>query len=64
MCSFLTKRVFVVDSMGVGGKGRLQDAPQLLSNNPVDVTEGDLFDVVQLTADLVHSVILVHQDGI
>lgn len=50
--------------MGVGSEHGLQDAGQLLSDNPVDVTEGDVFDVEQLRADPVHHVVLMHQDAV
>lgn len=64
MCVFLTQRISTIDSIGVGSECRLQDAAQLVSNNSVDVTEGDVLDVEQLTADPVHRVVLVHQDGV
>ena len=59
-----TQRISAVDSIGVGGERGLQDATQLLSDDAVDVAEGDVFEVEQLTADLVHRVVLVHQDGV
>lgn len=60
----LTQRVPAVESVGIGGERRLQDAAQLLGHHPVDVGEGDVLDVEQLAADLVHRVVLVHQDGV
>lgn len=35
-----------------------------MSNNSVDVSEGDGFDVEQPTADPVDRVVLVHHDGV
>lgn len=64
MLASLTQRISAVDSVGVSGEYRLQHTAQLVSDNPVYVTEGDVFDVEQLTADPVHCVVLVHQDGI
>lgn len=63
-CVILTKRILSVGSVGVWSERRLQDAAQLVSNDLVDVAEGDLFDVQQLTADLVYYVILMHQNGV
>lgn len=60
----LTQRVSAVDSVGVSSEGGLQDAAQLVSDYPVDIAEGDVFDVEQLTADLVRRVVLMHQDGV
>lgn len=60
----LTHRISAVDTVGVSGECRLQDAAQLVSDDPVDVAEGDVFDFEQLTADPVHRVVLVHQDGV
>lgn len=50
--------------MGVSGERGLQDAAQLVGDDPVDVTERDVFDVKQPTADPVHRVVLVHQYGV
>lgn len=60
----LTQGISAVHSMGVSGECGLQDTAQLVSNNPVDITEGDVFDVEQLTANPVHCVVLVHHDGV
>lgn len=60
----LTQRISAVDSVGVGSERGLQDAAQLVSDHPVDITEGDVFDVEQLTADPVHCVVLMHQDSV
>lgn len=60
----LTQRISAVDSLGVSSEYRLQHTAQLVSNNPVNVTEGDVLDFEQMVADPVHGVILVHQDGI
>lgn len=60
----LTQWIPAVATVGVSRECRLQDAAQLLGNHPVDVTEGDVLDVQQLTADPVHRVVLVHQDGV
>lgn len=60
----LTQWISAVDSVGVSSECGLQDAAQLLSDDPVDIAEGDVLDVEQLTADPVHRVVLVHQDGV
>lgn len=60
----LTQWIPAVDSIGVRSERWLQDATQLLSNDPVDIFEGDVPDVEQLTTDPVHRVILMHQDGV
>lgn len=60
----LTQRISAADSVGVGGQCRLQDAAELMSDDLVDVAEGDVFDVEQLTADPVQGVVLMHQDGV
>lgn len=60
----LTERIPAVGAAGIGGERGLQNTTQLVSNDPVDVAEGDLLDLQQLTADLVHRVVLVHQDGV
>lgn len=60
----LTQRISAVDSVGVSSEGGLQDAAQLVSNNPVDIAKGDVLDVEQLAANPVYRVVLVHQDGV
>lgn len=60
----LTQRIPTVHSVGVGCERGLQNAAQLVSDDPVDVSERDGFDVQQLTADLVDDVVLVHKDGV
>lgn len=64
VCVCLTQRISAVESVGVSSERGLQDAAQLVSNDPVDVAEGDVLDVEQLAADPVHRVVLVHQDGV
>lgn len=60
----LTQRISAVDSVGVSSEYRLQHTAQLVSDDPVNVTERDVFYGEQLTTDPVHCVILVYQDGI
>lgn len=62
--SFLTQQISTVLSMGVSSERGLQDAAQLVGDNPVDITERDVFDVKQPTADPVHRVVLVHEDRV
>lgn len=50
--------------MGVSCERGLQDTAQLVGDDPVDVTERDVFDVKKPTADPVHRVVLVHQYGV
>lgn len=60
----LTQRIRAVDSVGVSGERRLKDGSQLMSDHLVDISNGDVFDMEQLTANPVRRVILVHQEAI
>ena len=60
----LTQGVSAVVAVRVSGQGGLQHTGQLVGDDPVDVPEGYVLDVEQLSADAVHGVVLVHQDGV
>lgn len=60
----LTHWTSAVDALWVCRQCRLENASQLVSDDFVDVTEGDVFDSEQPTADPVHRVVLMHQDGV
>lgn len=59
-----TQRVPAVGSIRIRRDGGLQNAGQLLSDDPVDIGERDVFVVEQLGADLVQHVVLMHQNCI
>lgn len=44
--------------------GGLENAAQLVSNDLVDIPEGNLFDVHQLGTDLVDGIVLMDKKGI
>lgn len=59
-----TDRVSAVVSAGFCRVHRLQDAPQLMGDDLINVSDGDVLDVHQLAADFVDRVVLVHHQGV